>query len=143
MDFRIMTAIRRIAASNPYSAPASGGNNVESIDTDPEITEHTLYGAVVAGPDKWDDFYNIRSDWPQTGVALDFNASMLTLAAMRVMSDDSDPFYILLRVNAHNDACPRRMTQKDTIVMAVIIIVVGIAIVGLGSYWIYLLRMHP
>lgn len=68
---------------------------------------------------------------------------MLTLAAMRVMSDDSDPFYILLRVNAHNDACPRRMTQKDTIVMAVIIIVVGIAIVGLGSYWIYLLRMHP
>lgn len=69
MDFRIMTAIRRIAASNPYSAPASGENNVESIDTDPEITEHTLYGAVVAGPDKWDDFYNIRSDWPQTGVS--------------------------------------------------------------------------
>lgn len=54
--------------SNPHSAMASGGYNLDKIDSDPPQEAHVLYGAVVGGPDKRDNFYDIRSDWPQTEV---------------------------------------------------------------------------
>ena len=54
--------------SNPHSALASGGFDVDKIDSDPAQEAHILYGAVVGGPDKKDRFYDIRSDWPQTEV---------------------------------------------------------------------------
>ena len=54
--------------SNPHSALASGGYNVDKIDSDPPQEAHVLYGAVVGGPDKRDNYYDIRSDWPQTEV---------------------------------------------------------------------------
>jgi hypothetical protein len=54
--------------SNPHSAMASGGYDVEKIDSDPPQETHILYGAVVGGPDKRDNYYDIRSDWPQTEV---------------------------------------------------------------------------
>ncbi|KAH9059033.1 family 9 glycosyl hydrolase [Lactarius vividus] len=77
--------------ANPYSAMASGGNDTNTIDTSPRQEAYVLYGAVVGGPDNKDNFYDIRSDWPETKVALDYNAPMLTLAAMRVLNDTSDP----------------------------------------------------
>lgn len=54
--------------SNPHSALASGGYDVDKINSDPPQEAHVLYGAVVGGPDKRDKFYDIRSDWPQTEV---------------------------------------------------------------------------
>lgn len=54
--------------ANPHSAMASGGNDVGNIDTDPAQEAYVLYGAVVGGPDSKDDFYDIRSDWPETEV---------------------------------------------------------------------------
>jgi hypothetical protein len=54
--------------SNPHSAMASGGYDLDKIDSDPPQEVHVLYGAVVGGPDKRDNFYDIRSDWPQTEV---------------------------------------------------------------------------
>lgn len=47
---------------------ASGGNNISDIDNSPQEEAYILYGAVVGGPDKHDDFYDIRSDWPETEV---------------------------------------------------------------------------
>ena len=54
--------------SNPHSALASGGYDLDKIDSDPPQEAYVLYGAVVGGPDKRDNFYDIRSDWPQTEV---------------------------------------------------------------------------
>jgi endoglucanase len=48
---------------------ASGGNDIGEIDTVPKQEAYVLYGAVVGGPDKRDNFYDIRSDWPQAEVS--------------------------------------------------------------------------
>ena len=47
---------------------ASGGNDLNHIDTSPPQEAYILYGAVVGGPDDKDRFYDIRSDWPETEV---------------------------------------------------------------------------
>ena len=44
---------------------ASGANRSAIYD----VTEaYVLYGAVIAGPDKLDGYYDLRGDWPQTEV---------------------------------------------------------------------------
>lgn len=53
---------------NPHSALASGGFNINEIDTDPAQEAYVLYGAVVGGPNRRGNFYDIRSDWPETEV---------------------------------------------------------------------------
>lgn len=53
---------------NPHSAMASGGSDINAIDTSPEREAYVIYGAVVGGPSKRDKFYDIRSDWPETEV---------------------------------------------------------------------------
>jgi endoglucanase len=47
---------------------ASGGDDINQIDTVPAQEAYVLYGAVVGGPTKQDLFYDIRSDWPETEV---------------------------------------------------------------------------
>lgn len=47
---------------------ASGGNNINDINNDPPQELHVLYGAVVGGPDKYDRYFDIRDDWPETEV---------------------------------------------------------------------------
>jgi len=58
------------APTNPHSALASGGFDVGKIDTEPAVEAYVLHGAVVGGPDRYDRFFDIRSDWPQTEVRL-------------------------------------------------------------------------
>lgn len=48
---------------------ASGGNDINLIDTSPPQEAYILYGSVVGGPDDKDRFYDIRSDWPETEVS--------------------------------------------------------------------------
>lgn len=48
---------------------ASGGSNIGAIDTDPVKTTYVLYGAVIGGPDVHDNYFDIRSDWPETEVS--------------------------------------------------------------------------
>ena len=55
---------------NPHSAMAGGGNDTSKINTLPPVETYVLYGGVVGGPDKKDMYYDIRDDWPQTGVTL-------------------------------------------------------------------------
>ena len=47
---------------------ASGGNDSSNIRGSPKEMVYTLYGAVVGGPDKKDNYFDFRDDWPQTGV---------------------------------------------------------------------------
>ena len=47
---------------------ASGGNNISDINNDPPQEAYVLYGAVVGGPDKYDRYFDIRADWPETEV---------------------------------------------------------------------------
>ncbi|KAJ7276266.1 9 glycosyl hydrolase [Mycena haematopus] len=140
--------------ANPHSAMASGGNDINNIDTSPPQEAYVLYGAVVGGPDKSDRFFDIRSDWPETEVALDYNAPMLTLAAMHVMNDTNDPFFTPLQAGAYakvkpsgqpcdaaiSDGCSHHKLSKGAVIaLAVVLTVVGLIILGL-LIWYFRVR---
>jgi endoglucanase len=63
---------------------ASGGNDIGAIDTVPETETYVLYGGVVGGPDKNNNYFDQRSDYTQTEIALDYNAPVLSLTAARI-----------------------------------------------------------
>ncbi|KDQ06638.1 glycoside hydrolase family 9 protein [Botryobasidium botryosum FD-172 SS1] len=92
--------------SNPHSAQASGGTDVNDIDNNPPVELHILYGGVVGGPDEHDNFYDLRSDWAQSEVALDYNAPVLTLAAMGVTNFADDPYFTALQPGAYSAVKP-------------------------------------
>ncbi|KAJ7667863.1 glycoside hydrolase family 9 protein [Mycena polygramma] len=138
--------------SNPHSAMASGGDDIGNIDTSPPQEAYVLYGAVVGGPDKHGNFFDIRSDWPETEVALDYNAPMLTLAAMHVLNDTKDPFYTSLQAGAYakvrpsgrpcdaaiSDGCSGpKLPKKALIALVVILSVVGAVIIGLTFWYLW------
>ncbi|KAG2146672.1 glycoside hydrolase family 9 protein [Suillus clintonianus] len=144
---------------NPHSAMASGGNDISNINTSPPQEAYVLYGAVVGGPDKYDRFFDLRDDWPETEVALDYNAPMLTLAAMHVLNDTADPFYTLLKAGtydskkpqgmpcdeAHTEGCGGpQLNQGGKIALGVIPGLTGVAIFSLIGWWgmISLRREH-
>jgi len=137
--------------SNPHSAMASGGNDIGQIDTFPIQEKWVLYGAVVGGPDKRDNFFDIRSDWVQVEVALDYNAPMLMLAAMHV-NDNNDPFFTSLQAGEYAKRRPQGqpcdaaiqagcggsgLSNGAKIAIAVVVTLVGLLVVGLA---IWLLR---
>ncbi|KAJ7904387.1 glycoside hydrolase family 9 protein [Mycena olivaceomarginata] len=137
--------------SNPHSAMASGGDDIGNINTSPPQEAYVLYGAVVGGPDKHGRFFDIRSDWPETEVALDYNAPLLTLAAMHVMNDSNDPFYTSLKAGAYDkvkpsgqpcdaaisDGCSGHKLSKAAIIaLAVVLSVVGLLILGLLAWYL-------
>ena len=57
---------------------ASGGNNISNIDNSPPVEAHTLYGAVVGGPNKEDVYFDIRNDWAQSEVRASLSTRFLT-----------------------------------------------------------------
>ncbi|KAF4602221.1 hypothetical protein EYR40_005426 [Pleurotus pulmonarius] len=150
---------------NPHSAPASGGTSVEKIDTDPPLgqSENILFGAVVGGPTYQDLFHDIRSDWPQTEVALDYNAPLLTLSAMSVSNalasvaggENVDPYFTRLKGGEYErvkptgkpcDAvfpCDSEKTglgRSGTIAIAVVLSSVGFIILGLLAWYVRTVR---
>ena len=87
-------------------------------------------------------------------VALDYNAPMLTLAAMHVMNDTNDPFFTSLQAGAYDkvrpsgrpcdaaisDGCSDPTLPKGALIaVAVIISVVGAFIVGLTLWYLWIL----
>ncbi|KAF8914060.1 glycoside hydrolase family 9 protein [Gymnopilus junonius] len=139
---------------NPHSAMAAGGFDIGEIDTDPVHEAYILYGAVVGGPDKRGRFFDIRSDWPETEIALDYNAPMLTLAAIHVMNDTKDPYFTQLQAGAYEKVKPKgqpcdsaidagcegsRLSKGATLAMAIVITVVGLVVIALSAWYIYLL----
>jgi len=137
---------------NPHSAMASGGNDIGNINTSPPAEAYTLYGAVVGGPDKRDKYYDIRDDWPQTEVALDYNAPLLTLAAMHASNDTADPFYTSLKAGAYASnkpnghpcdpvySCKPSLSTGAKIAIGVVVTVVGLAIFGAIIYMVIRFR---
>lgn len=79
-----MVGLHPNSPANPHSAMASGGNGTTDLRTEPEKEAHVLYGAIVGGPLKSDNFWDWRDDWVQTEVALDYNANVPALAAYQV-----------------------------------------------------------
>ena len=79
---------------NPQSALASGGTNAKDIDNSPPTMAHVLYGGLVGGPDSSDNYYDQRSDYMQTEVALNSQSALLTIAAHRLANSAADPFYV-------------------------------------------------
>ncbi|KAH9960515.1 glycoside hydrolase family 9 protein [Russula dissimulans] len=144
--------------ANPHSAMASGGNDISNIDTSPPQEAYVLYGAVVGGPTEKDKFYDIRSDWPQTEVALDYNAPMLTLAAMHALNDSSDPYFTRLQAGAFAAVKPsgtpcdaafpcqsshaHGLSKGAQAALGVGLSIVGVAIVA-GTWYYYRLKNRP
>lgn len=141
--------------TNPHDAKSSGGNNIEAIDTDPETSARTLYGAVVGGPNKDDKYWNIRSDWPETEVAIDYNAPFLSLAAYSVLSASNPPYYTSLAPGAYDAVKPSGtpcdsvfpcsgsngnggkggLSKGAIIAIAVVVSVAGLLLLGLALWW--------
>ena len=152
---------------NPHSAMASGGDDISNINTSPPAEAYTLYGAVVGGPSKGDKFYDLRDDWPQTEVrfpltlfiaspspnpipkiAMDYNAPLLTLAAMHASNDTTDPFYTSLKAGAYASKkpsghpcdpvyhCAPPLGKGAKIAIGVIITIVGLVIIGGIAYMV-------
>ncbi|KAK9712270.1 hypothetical protein K7432_007264 [Basidiobolus ranarum] len=80
---------------NPHHAGAHGGTDVGNLNN-PPVNQNVLYGAMVGGPNKDDEFYDERSDWKQSEVALDYNAPFQALMARQVMFATNDPPYVSL-----------------------------------------------
>jgi endoglucanase len=65
---------------NPQSAMATAaGPDEDDIDSEPKEERHTLFGALVGGPDEEDGFEDKRSNYRQSEVALDYNALLTPL----------------------------------------------------------------
>ncbi|ETS63901.1 hypothetical protein PaG_02226 [Moesziomyces aphidis] len=132
---------------NPHSAMAAGGNDITNINTSPPQELHVLYGAVPGGPDKQDRFFDIRDDWPQTEIALDYNAPLVAAAVSRIARNvTKDPPFATLTGAANvasgrptDAAYPARkkggLSQGAQIAIAVVVIVVVFAAAGALSWW--------
>jgi len=138
--------------ANPHSALASGGNDTENIDTS---LQQVAYAVALGGPDEPDQFYEIRSDWPETEVALDYYVPMLTLVAMHVLNDTSDPFFTRPQAGDFaarkpsgkpcDDAipCHSGLSTGAKVALGVVLSIVGSAIIAAGTwYYCRLKRRH-
>lgn len=156
MQVPYVVGINPNSPQNPHSAPASGGTDIANINSSPPTEAHVIYGAVVGGPDKNDDFWDERKDWVQTEVALDYNAPMLYLAAWKVATDGNDPYYVRLLSGARdshrppgssrpcsdpNDFCstnnPYEFTQAEQIAVAVVMGLGGVIVLVLAMWYAF------
>ncbi|KAL1940113.1 hypothetical protein VTO73DRAFT_9448 [Trametes versicolor] len=151
--------------ANPHSAISTGyapaGANasfsaLDDLDTTPAQEAYVLYGGLVGGPDAQDRFWDLRSDWVQNEVALDYSAPLLTLAAQALVRGVGDPYYTQVEAGAYaavrpggtpcdaaiTTGCSTRggLSKGGKIAIAVVVTVVGLIIVGLGAYWIWRAR---
>ncbi|KAF8934292.1 hypothetical protein BGZ58_005808 [Dissophora ornata] len=123
---------------NPHSASASGGNDPGTLDSYPAKEAYTIYGALVGGPDKNDRFEDVRSDWRQNEVALDYNAPFNGLMAYQVMTSKLSPPYVTIA--AGRPDLPPILNGME--VWQIILIVVGSVFVAIaiGAVICYLKR---
>ncbi|KAI0824644.1 Six-hairpin glycosidase [Trametes gibbosa] len=149
--------------ANPHSAistgyaPANGAalSAPADLHSDPAQEAYVLYGGVVGGPDAADRFWDLRGDWVQNEVALDYTAPLLTLAAQALVRGAADPYYTLVRAGAYDevrpagapcdaavqDGCKRGgLSTGGKIVIGVVVSVVGLTFLALGAYWVWRTR---
>ncbi|OCH90734.1 Six-hairpin glycosidase [Obba rivulosa] len=140
--------------ANPHSALATGASpaDIANIDTVPAQERYILYGALVGGPDTRGRFWDLRGDWVQSEVALDYNAPLLTLASFSLVNASGDPYYTALQPGsneklrpkgwpcdaAYQQGCAHGLSTGAKIAMGVVLGIVGCVILGLGAYWLVL-----
>ncbi|KAI0091879.1 9 glycosyl hydrolase [Irpex rosettiformis] len=154
MTVPYIVGIHPNAPANPHSALSTGASpqDIANLDTVPLHEAYILYGGVVGGPDKDDRFWDLRSDWVQGEVGLDYIAPMVTLAAQSIVNGTGDPFYTTLQVgsyeerrpsgapcdNAINSGCPGSGSWRvGKIIMAVFVSVAGAVVFALLFFWLY------
>ncbi|KAK9759990.1 hypothetical protein K7432_016434 [Basidiobolus ranarum] len=135
-----MVGVHPNSPQNPHHAGAHGGTDVGNLNNPPQ-TQHVLYGAMVGGPNKDDQFYDERSDWQQSEVALDYNAPFQARMARQVMFATNDPPYVSLPFTPR----PTRPNKSNTAliigltIFAVFVVVCAIAIYmsrkRISSWW--------
>jgi endoglucanase len=119
---------------NPHHAGASGGTDINNIDSSPPEEKYILYGAIVGGPDQDDKFYDERNDYAQTEVALDYNAPFQGLIAYQMSAGAADPPYVTI---TEQRPTVTRTTRMAGWLIAVIVIVIlfVLALTGYICWW--------
>ncbi|KAI9066402.1 glycoside hydrolase family 9 protein [Trametes sanguinea] len=145
------------AISTGYAPPNGSLTAPDDLDSVPEQEVYVLYGGVVGGPDANDRFWDLRSDWVENEVALDYTAPLLTLAAQALVRDAGDPYYTQVKPGAYNDVRPSGfpcdaaiqtgckhsgLSTGGKIAVGVVVSVVGLIIIGLGAYWVWRARRN-
>ncbi|KAI8983541.1 Six-hairpin glycosidase-like protein [Pilobolus umbonatus] len=99
----------------PHSAPASGFPSLKyAIEHPKDLSRaNVIYGALVGGPSKNDSFADVRLDWAQTEVALDYNAAYQNVLAYQIMYDATDPFYVEPVLGNTTDNTPSILKNKE------------------------------
>ena len=147
---------------NPHTAIATGAapQDIANLDTVPAQERYVLYGGVVGGPDKNDQYWDLRSDWAQSEVALDYNAPLLSLIAYAITNVTiaaQDPWYTRLEVGSYENVRPKgfpcdaavqtgcashRFSLGGKIALGVVVGIVGSVIVGLCLYWMVIMMQR-
>ncbi|TBU49048.1 Six-hairpin glycosidase [Dichomitus squalens] len=151
---------------NPHSAISTGWVSPDpsvlapsDFANDPPQEAYILYGGVVGGPSPKDLFYDLRSDWVENEVALDYNAPLLTLAANALVVGSGDPWYTQVQPGSYaavkpsgspcdaavSTGCkhgPGHLSTGAKIAIGVVVSVVGLAIIALAGYWWWTSKTH-
>lgn len=89
----------------------------------------------MGGPDYYDNFYDIRNDYRQTEVALDYNAPYQSLLAYQISIDASDPPYVDITQDRPNIISESESFAGWKIAVIVVAIVVALVLIALAFWW--------
>lgn len=96
---------------------------------------HVLYGAIVGGPDDQDNFYDVRNDYLQTEVAIDYNAPFQSLIAYQISIEATDPPYVTITEDRPILIPENTKFEGWKIAVVVLSIVFAILAIGFFIYW--------
>ncbi|OBZ87935.1 Endoglucanase 1 [Choanephora cucurbitarum] len=133
MNTPYVCGIHKNSPRNPHHAGASGGTDIGNINSSPAEETYILYGAIVGGPDNNDKFYDVRNDYAQTEVALDYNAPFQGLVAYQMSTGAADPPYVTITEDRPNVS---RSSGLPGWVIAVIVVCI-VFVIALVSYIIW------
>jgi endoglucanase len=89
----------------------------------------------VGGPDYYDNFYDIRNDYRQTEVALDYNAPYQSLLAYQISIDASDPPYVNITQDRPNIISEDESFAGWKIAVIVVAIILALTLIALAFWW--------
>jgi endoglucanase len=90
----------------------------------------------VGGPDYYDNFYDIRSDYRQTEVALDYNAPYQSLLAYQISINAADPPYVNITQDRPNILADEANEPFAAWKIALIVVFIALALVGSAfAFW--------
>lgn len=99
---------------NPHHRTAHGGwqNNVQA--TDPVNNRHTIYGALVGGPDKADKYIDDRNNYYTNEIACDYNACFQGATARLAADYNSAPTVIVPEAPSDEYFCDSKINMSGS-----------------------------